>query len=164
MENVNKWKIISCILVVVIHLQLLFNVINHINHCEYYETCDAMTVKIEKNSFVLFCVNETTGKLTNMKVYDNNCDTLLKTNSSGSFELYKTLNTFFIHESVFKLYNLTTEPNNQCPIYVHSYMIKFCFDDVINLSHVIINGTIYMNPHQIYELFIFLRVFYTAVS
>jgi len=152
------WKVFLSTLIVLCAVFFILKIKQE--NCGYYETCDAMTAKIEKNTFVLFCLSESDSKLINMQIYEAEyCKALLKTNNSETLDLFITLKTFFNHEKLFKYHNLS-ELDKHCPYYVDASLIAFCFDDSITLSHAILNKLLYMNPHQLYQLYIFLKVFY----
>lgn len=121
-----------------------------------FERCDHFIADLGNNRKGVFCLNETNSILKSMHIYD--CSHIIKFSLFDTYEIFKALKIYFKNEKLATAHT-TNSTIKYCPYLFHEHLVKFCLNSNRLLSHVELFDKITMNPHEAYQLHIYLKVF-----
>lgn len=154
----NKDKVFVGIYAASITIFVLYIAFASSEQCEIFQSCSYLSVKLEKDKQGVFCIVENTSSLESFYIYNMNCEEILKCSKPEIIQLYDLLQQVFTNQSVLLNESSPTGKSNCYTEYIRD-TTSICFDSGKLLSSIQIFNKVYMNPQEVYHLFMYLRLF-----
>ena len=129
--------------------------------CELVETCDHFTVKLNEKLIAIFCLNETSSELIELKLLEpNQCLKINSWSRKQSLMLFNSLHECFYNSTFLcnpARIKANTDEKFSCAFVQDVDFIKFCFNKSRFLSNIILNTNLFIYPHDGYHIHLYLK-------